>query len=477
MYDIIIIGGGVIGTSIARTLSKYNNKIALLEKNVEVCQETTKANSAIIHGGYDCEPNTLKAELNVKGNAMFPKLSRELGFTFNKIGSLVLAFDEEEMKEVRNLYERGKKNKVKSLEIVDAKRVKELEPKVADNVKGALYCADAGVVDPFNLTYAMIENAISNGVELFTETRVEALEKKDDYILVKTNKGDYKTKYLVNAAGLYSDDVAKMAGDDDFKIIPTKGVYRLLDKTKSDYIHTVLFQTPTEKGKGVLVTATYDGNTMIGPTSDKINSVEDTTTESESLEYIDKTAKKSVPSLNLKKTIRVFTGVRAKPDTGDFMIYPSKNMKGLIHCGGIESPGLASSPAIAEYVENLLIEEGMSVDKNENYNPERKAIPRISQLSNEEKEKKLQENPKYGKIICRCETVSEAEIIEAINRPAGAKTVDGVKRRVRAGMGRCQGAFCGPRVLEILSRELNVEATDIKKDLSGSEIVNRYLKK
>lgn len=477
MYDIIIVGGGVIGCSIARSLSKYDKKICLIEKNVEICQETTKANSAIVHGGYDCEPGSLKAKMNVRGNAMFPKLSQELDFAFNKIGSLVLAFNEDEMKTVEELYKRGMKNGVEGLEIIDSNKVKEIEPKVSDNVVGALYCSSAGVVDPFNLTYAMMENAIENGVELFTETELLGIEKNDNTIIVETNKGKFETKYLINAGGLYSDKIANMAGDFDFKIIPTKGVYRLFDKKKDEHINTVLFQTPTNKGKGVLVTATYDGNTMIGPTSEKINTVEDTTTESESLAVLDELGKKSVPGLNVKKTIRVFTGVRAKPDTGDFMIYPSKNMDGVIHCGGIESPGLASAPAIAEYVEDILLENGMEAEKKENYNPKRKGIVRISELSMEDKANKIQENPAYGKIICRCETVSEGEIIEAIRRPAGAKTVDGVKRRVRAGMGRCQGGFCGPRVIEILARELGIDPTEVKKDLSGSKIVERHLKK
>ncbi len=477
MYDILIIGGGAIGCSIARRLSKYDLKIALLEKNIEVCQETTKANSAIVHGGYDNIPGTLKAKLNVEGNLMYPELSEELDFAFKKTGSLVLAFSEDEMETIKELYDRGIKNGVPELEIIDADRAREIEPKIADNVVGALYCKTAGVVDPFNYTYAMIENAIDNGVELFTETEVVNLEKKGETILVKTNNRDFEAKYIINAAGLYSDKVANMAGDEDFYIIPTKGVYRLLDKTKADFLNIVMFQTPTEKGKGVLVTPTYDGNSMIGPTADTVATVEDTTTEAESLKKIDELGRKSVPGLDLRKTIRVFTGVRAKPNTGDFMIYPSKKMNGVVHCGGIESPGLASAPAIAKYVEDILLSMGMNPEPNKNYNPKRTAIPSIARSDVKTKMKLVEEDPNYGKIICRCENVSEAEIIAAINRPGGAKTVDGVKRRVRAGMGRCQGGFCGPRVLEILARELKVDPTEIKKDLLGSEIVIRHLKR
>lgn len=476
MYDVIIVGGGIVGVSIARELSKYEGKILVIEKNPEICQETTKANSAIAHGGFDCIPNTLKAKLNVRGVRLMDQLSKKLGFTYNKIGSMVLAFDEKDIKTLKNLYDRGLKNGVEGLEIIDKDRVLEIEPKVSKNVKKALYCSESGVIDPFNFCYAMMENAIENKVELKTETELTDLKKSKDIIQVITNNGVFETKFMVNATGLYSDKIARKAKDDDFDIIPTKGVYRLLDKTKSDFIHTVLFQTPTEKGKGVLVTPTYDGNTMLGPTAERIHFVEDTSTQGDSLLTVDEMARKSVPDLNLKKTIRVFTGVRAKPTTGDFMIYESKSMKGLIHAAGIESPGLVSSPAIAEYVVELLEKAGLKLTKKKDFNPYRKPFRRISTMSKEEKIKAIQENPKYGNIICRCETVSEAEIIDAINRPAGAKTVDGVKRRVRAGMGRCQGGFCGPRVLEILARELNIDPTEVKKELSGSEIVERHLK-
>lgn len=474
MHNITIIGAGIVGCSIARELSKYNIDVLLLEKNIEVCQETTKANSAIAHGGYDCIPGSLKAKMNVRGIAMMEKLSQDLGFTYNKIGSLVLAFCDEEERVLEELLERGKKNGVDGLRILDREEILAIEDKVSSLVTQALYCPNSGVIDPFNFCYGMVENAIDNGVTLLTETSVLDFFRQSDHILVHTNQGDFQTKYLINAAGLYSDKIAHIAGDDDFTIIPTKGVYRLLDKTKSDYIHTVLFQSPTEAGKGILVTPTYDGNTMIGPTAERINTVEDTRTESESIEKVDALGKKSVPSLNLKKTIRVFTGVRAKPDTGDFMIYPSKKMKGLIHVGGIESTGLVSAPAIAEYVVELLKEEGFELEKKFDFNPIRKPFKRISQMNLEEKEKAIQEDPLYGNIICRCETVSEAEIIDAIHR--GARTVDGVKRRVRAGMGRCQGGFCGPRVIEILARELKLDPLEVKKELSGSQIVERYVK-
>lgn len=476
MYDVIVIGGGAIGCTIGRYLSKYDIKLALLEKNMEVCQETTKANSAIVHAGYDPEPNTLKAKLNVRGNKLYPKLAKDLDFVFNMCGSLVLAFSEEEMETVKELYDRGIKNGVEGISIIGLDEIRKIEPRVSDKVVGALYSSSAGVVDPFNYTYAMIENAMENGLELFLETKVIGLNKKDGYIEVVSDKGIFETKYVINAAGLYSDKISKMAGDDDYYIIPTKGVYRLLDKRKDDVIHTVLFQTPTKEGKGVLVTSTYDGNTMIGPTNTTIKSVEDTTTDEASLHKIDSLAKKSIPDIDTRNTIRIFTGIRAKPNTGDFMIYPSKNMKGFIHVGGIESPGLASAPGIGEYVIELLESIGFEYKLKDNFINTRKRIEKVNELSKEELIEKIKENPLYGKIICRCETVSEAEIVEAIHRNAGARCVDGVKRRVRAGMGRCQGGFCGPRVLEILARELNIDMVDVKKELSGSEIAYSHLK-
>ena len=476
MRDVIIVGGGIVGTSLARELSKYQLDVLLLEKNIEVSQETTKANTAIAHGGYDCEPGSLKAKLNVRGLELMEELSKDLGFVFNKIGSLVLAFNDQEVGVLEELLERGRKNKVPNLQIIDKEEILKIEPKVSSEVMKALYCPQAGVIDPFNFCYGMIENAIENGVELRTETEVQGIDIEEDKIIVKTNNSEFETRYLVNAAGLYADKIANMVGDEDFYIIPTKGVYRLLDKNKNYNINTVLFQTPNDDGKGVVVTSTYDGNTMLGPTSERIHFVEENTTEADSLLKLDSLAKKSVPDVDLKNTIRVFTGVRAKPNTGDFMIYPSKHTKHVVHAAGIESPGLVSAPGIAEYVTELLKEQGLELTKKDSFNPIRKEIKRISLLSNEDKIKAIEENPNYGNVICRCETVSEAEIIEAIRRPAGARTIDGVKRRVRAGMGRCQGGFCGPRVLEILARELNIDPIDVKKETSGSEIVSRHLK-
>lgn len=476
MFDVLIIGGGIVGCSIGRQLSRYACRVGLLEKNTEVGQETTKANSAIAHGGFDCIPGTKKAAMNVRGNHLMTKLSEELGFAYHQVGSLVLAFNDEDIAQLHVLLERGKANGVTPLSLLDPPEIFALEPRVAKNVKKALYCPTSGVVDPFNFTYGMIENAIENGLSLFTETEVLGMERCGDHLLVHTEHGDMETRFVVNAAGLGAARIAAMAGDTEIRLRPTKGVYRLLDKTNDECIHTVLFQTPTEKGKGVLVAPTYDGSTLVGPTTDAVSDEHDTTVNDNDLHHVDALARKSVPDLALGQTIRVFTGVRAKPENGDFHLYASKHMPGVIHAAGIESPGLVSAPAIAEEVDRLLHENGFSAAQKTDFQPYRKAFVRMAQRSAEEKAEQIAKNPLYGNIICRCETVSEGEIVEAIQRPGGARTLDGVKRRVRAGMGRCQGGFCAPRVIAILARELGVDPTTLLKESRGSKLLVGHLK-
>jgi glycerol-3-phosphate dehydrogenase len=474
MYDVIIIGGGIIGCSIARALAKYQAKVGLLEKNVDVCTETSKANSAIMHAGYDAVPGTLKAKMNARGIKMLPQLSEELGFRFDPCGSLVLSFNEADDKILDELMERGRKNGNEDLRILDPEEIFEIEPRIARNVRHALYSPHAGVADPFNMCYGNIENAVQNGVELFLETEVLGLEKDDTSILIKTNRGEFRSRFVVNAAGLFSDRLAAMAGDRDFKILPTKGVYRILSRSPQEKIHTVIFQTPDERGKGILVTKTYAGNTMLGPTSELIGKMEDTPSLEESLAYVDELAQKSVPDVDLKRTIHTFTGVRAKPDTGDFMIYPSKHMPGVIHVGGIESPGLTSSPAIAEYVEELLVEAGFRAELDPNFNPIRQAFHKTAWMSDEGRKKLVAEDSLYGEKIDLCEDVSKAEILDALHRKPGAVTIDGIKRRVRAGgMGYCQGRRCVPTIRKIMAQELGISEEHIKTELHGDAIVER----
>ena len=500
MYDVIIIGGGIVGCAIAHELSQYRMSIALLEKHSEACEGSSKANSAIVHGGFDAKPGTLKARLNVRGNELIRRLAPQLQFHFKQIGSLVVAFSDEDMEAIKMLYERGIANGVPELEIWNREKTLEEEPSLSPETKGALFCGTAGIVCPFGMTYAFIENAVENGVELICDAEVTGIKKIDEDIQhapiqdtavhavtaqtsvqeqafsVTTSQGVFTARYVVNAAGLYADKIAAMIGDYDYTINPRKGEYRVLDKVCGDLVHHVIFQAPTKMGKGVLVTPTYDNNLLAGPTAQDVDDREDTSTTLAGLNKIDSSAKKSVPALDFRKTIRTFTGVRARPSTGDFMIYASKHTKGFIHAGGIESPGLSSAPAIAEYVAELLQYAGAELIKKPQVVSARKGISRFSALSNEERAALIAENPLYGRIICRCETVTEAEIIEAIRRPAGARTVDGVKRRVRPGTGRCQGGFCTPRVLEILSRELQLPMENIAKSDKGTEIVLGRLK-
>ena len=487
MYDVIIIGGGVVGCAIARELSQYRLSVALLEKHSEVCEGSSKANSAIVHGGFDAKPGTLKARLNVRGNELIRRLAPQLQFHFKQIGSLVVAFSDEDMEAIKTLYERGIANGVPELEIWNREKTLAEEPNLSPETKGALFCGTAGIVCPFGMTYAFIENAVENGAELICDAEVTGIQKIDEDIQqaqtretarfsITTPQGVFTARYVINAAGLYADKIAAMIGDYDYAINPRKGEYRVLDKVCGDLVHHVIFQAPTKMGKGVLVTPTYDNNLLAGPTAQDVDDREDTSTTLAGLNKIDSSAKKSVPALDFRKTIRTFTGVRARPSTGDFMIYASKHAKGFIHAGGIESPGLSSAPAIAEYVAELLQHAGAMLIKKPQVVSARKGISQFSALSNEERAALIAENPLYGRIICRCEMVTEAEIVEAIRRPAGARSVDGVKRRVRPGTGRCQGGFCTPRVLEILSRELQLPMEDIAKSDRGTEIVLERLK-
>lgn len=476
MFDVAIIGAGIAGSAIARNLSRYNLKTVVLEKSVEVCQGTTKANSAIVHGGFDAQEGSLKAKLNVLGCKMYPSICKELSVEYKNNGSLVLAFNEEDMKHIHELYERGLKNGVIDLEIIDGKKVKEIEPEVSENVTGALWCKSSGIVCPFNLNIAFMENAIINGVELKLENEVIDIKRIDEEncFEIKTNKELIKSKYVINAAGVYSDKINNLIGGDEFYIIPRKGEYKVLDKSEGYKANHTLFTCPTQKGKGVLVTQTVHGNLLVGPNAQVVEK-EDITTTKDGLKEIMDGGRKSIGDINFSKTITSFSGVRATPNTGDFMIFKSRVAKGFINVGGIESPGLASAPAIALYVEDLLKEvmadDNRYLEAKESFNPIRNKNKSFMQMTREEQIENLNKDKRYQNIICRCENITEAEIVDAINRPCGARTVDGVKRRVRPGMGRCQGGFCGPKVVEIIARELNMDVEDVLKDYEKSNML------
>lgn len=460
MYDVTIIGAGVVGCTAARELSKYNLKICVVEKGSDVAVGTTKANSAIIHAGYDAKPNTLKGRLNAKGNAMFDKLAEELDFPFKRNTSLVLCFDEKDMPGLIELKERGDQNGVPGLEIIYKEKILELEPNINDNVFAALYAPTGGIVCPYEMTIAFAENACENGVEFKFNNEVIGLGKIDEKFIIKTSKEEIESKIVINAAGLFADDINNKISKNKIKISPRRGEYYIFDKAAGDMAKATLFQLPTMLGKGILITPSIDGNLLIGPNAEDIQDKSDVSNTREGLDYIVEMARITFKDIPMKYTIKSFAGNRARGNTGDFIIGEAKDVEGFINAAAIESPGLSSSPAIAEMLMKMVVGK-LWPDKKENFNPIRQGIKRFSKMSKDERIEAINNNPSYGRVICRCETVTEAEILEAIRRPLGARDLDAIKRRTRAGMGRCQSGFCSNKILNILAEELKIDKTDV----------------
>lgn len=470
MYDVIIIGGGVSGAASARELSRYNVNVCVLEKEHDVCCGTTKANSAIVHAGFDAANGSLMAKLNVRGNEMMEQLSKDLDFSFKRNGSLVICRSEEDMPNLQALYERGVKNGVKDLRIITREELVEMESNIADDAVAALYAPTGGIVCPFNLNIALAENANVNGVEFKFNTEVIDIKKVDDHFEIQTNNGTYEAKYIVNAAGVYADKIHNMVSAEKMHITPRRGDYCLLDKTAGGHVSKTIFALPGKYGKGILVTPTVHGNLLIGPTAVDIEDKEGINTTAEGLNEVISKAGASVKNIPMRQVITSFAGLRAHEDRHEFIIGEVEDCPGFINCAGIESPGLSSAPAIGEMVANIL-KEKMDLEEKENFIATRKGVLDPEELSLEERRQLIKENPAYGNIICRCEMVTEGEIIDAIKRPLGATSLDGVKRRTRAGMGRCQSGFCAPRTMEILARELGVDMSEITKHGKGSEII------
>lgn len=469
-YDVAIVGAGVVGGLIARELSRFQIKVALLEKYNDVAMGTTKANSAIVHGGFDAQNGTLKAKLNVEGTAMMPEVCEKLSVPFKKNGSVVVAFSEKEMEHIKILYERGIKNGVPELSIIDRDELRRIEPNISDEAVGALLSKSAGIVCPYELTIAAVENAVTNGVELIRNCEVKAIDENDNGYVISTTAGTINAKYIINAAGNFSDELAQMVGDNSIELVPRKGEYYVLDKSVGNLANHTIFQCPNEMGKGILVTPTVDGNLLIGPTALNIEDKDDTTTTPEGLREAVQKALKSVPIVSIRNAITSFAGVRAHPVNDDFIIGWCPTSANFINVAGIESPGLSSAPAVAVFVREIL-EEKLALTEKENYTDARETPVRFRHLSDEERVELIKKNPAYGRIVCRCETITEGEIIDAIRAPGGARDVDGVKRRTRAGMGRCQGGFCGSKVVEILARELGVSMSEITKFGGDSKII------
>lgn len=475
MYDILIIGAGITGACIARELSKYNLNILVLEKNNDVANETTKANSAIIHAGFDAKPGTLMAELNVLGNSMFDKLSEELDFPFIRNGSLVLAFDREDMETIKDLKNRGDKNGVPELSILSKKEVLTLEPNINNNITGALYAKTGAIVGPWEMTISLFENAVDNGLTLLLNSEVTNITKEENSFIVFTKKSQYKTKIIINCAGIYADIIQSMLREPSYKIQPRKGEYFVLSKDEGAKFSHTIFQPPANLGKGILITPTVHGNLLIGPDAENIPEKNDKSTSRDKLELIKNTAEKSSKNINYIEQIRQFSGLRAEPDKDDFIIEENKDIPDFIDVAGIRSPGLSAAPAIALKVKDILSQK-FTLKEKKNFKPYIKKHIIFDKLSYEEKNKLIAENSKYGHIICKCENITEGEVIDAIHRKIGAKTVDGVKRRCRPGMGLCQGTFCGPKIQEILASELKYELDEITLDSDSSYILTNKTK-
>lgn len=467
LFDIIIIGAGVSGSACARELSRYQADILVLEKEEDVCCGTSKANSAIVHAGYDAKPGTLKAKLNVQGSKMMEQLSKDLDFHYDRCGSLVLCMAQEDLPALQKLYEKGVVNGVEGLEILSYDALHKMEPNVSKDAVAALWAPTGAIVCPFGLNYALAENAYSNGVKFQFNTEVKEIVCDGDGWLVKTNQGEYSAKVVINAAGVHAGELHNQVCDDKLNIVARKGEYYLLDKQVDVVKHTI-FTLPNKMGKGVLVSTTVHGNTIVGPTATDIPDYENTATTAEGLADAGQKAGYMIDNLPLRQVITTFSGLRAHGDRHDFVI--EEVAPGFIDCAGIESPGLSASPAIGCYVAGM-VKDLLKLEENPDFCGTRKGILNPQKLSLEERNALIKEQPAYGQIICRCESVSEGEILDAIHRPLGAKSLDGVKRRVRAGMGRCQGGFCAPRVMEILARELGIPETDVTKAGPGSELL------
>lgn len=472
MTDIVIIGAGVTGCAIARELARYDWKVTVLERASDVCEGTSKANSGIAHAGFDAVPGTLKAKLNVEGNRMLEALAKELDFPFKRNGSLVLCFDEGDRQKLQRLLEQGLKNGVKELRIIEKEELRSLEPNVSKDAVAALYAPTGGIVCPFLLTIALAENAAVNGVEFRLNTEVQKLEKTSGGYRVTTDQGTLESRVVINAAGVYAAHFHNMVSGNKLQIIPRKGEYCLLDKKVGNWVTRTIFQLPTRYGKGVLVTPTVHGNLLVGPTAVDIDDYEGVNTTREGMEDLMKRASLSVEELPARQVITSFAGLRAHAVTEqeDFVVGQAEDAPGFFDAAGIESPGLTCAPALGKYLAALVLEY-LPVREKKDFIAVRKGIPNMALADEEERQSLIRENPLYADVVCRCELVTEGEIMDAIHRPLGATTLDGIKRRTRTGMGRCQAGFCSPRTVEILARELGKDMAEIGKKDKGSEFL------
>lgn len=463
-FDVLIVGAGVIGGMLARELSKYNLKVCILEKENDVAMGASKANSGIVHGGYDPEPGTLKAQLNTQGVELLFQAAKELHVPCKRNGSMVCAFSEKENAVIEQLYARGQQNGIPGLKILTGAEARTLEPMLSEEITMALHVTNAGIVCPYDLTVAAVGNAMDNGAHLVRNFCVSSISKDENgFVLTAENGKQVFGDYLVNCAGGYSGKIAEMAGDEPFKIIPRAGEYMLLDKAEGKRVSHTIFQVPSEEGKGILVSPTVDGNLLVGPTASVVETPETKKTTPEGLAVVNRLASKSVPSVDYRQVITSFTGVRATGADGEFILRRSEKVPGLIHAGAIDSPGLTCCVSIARYLVELLKEQGLSMTAKADWNGCREDMHAFRKMDDEQKNAYIKEHPAYGKIVCRCETVSEGEILAALRKHPAALDIDSVKRRTRSGMGRCQGGFCGPYIMEMIAKEQNIPMEEVTK--------------
>ena len=477
----------MVGSMIARWLSRYQANILLIDKEVDLGMGATSANSAIIHPGYDPEPGSLKALTNVRANPMWDQLSAELNFAFERPGDFVVGIGEQELPAVEKLYQQGINNGVPGMKLISATEMRDLEPLINPEVSGALWASTGGTCDPFQVTVAAAENAVMNGVKVLLETEFQDFLMEGSRVIgVRTNRGDFLARWVINAAGINSDTVMHKAGvRPEFEIKPRKGEYFVLDSAEIQTRH-IYFPVPTEKGKGILVTNTVHGNTIVGPNANVIDDKEDTSSTKEGLDEIAEGARKLIPSINLRAVIATFVGLRPMGNArsmdpsvdygNDFVIEIPQQVQGLVNLGGIESPGLTAAPAIAEMVVELLKDAGEKLIEKKSWNPIRPARPRYRNMTHSERQALCEIDPAYGRVICRCENVTEGEIVREIHAPIPATTYDAIKRRTWLGTGRCQGGFDMSRVVAILSRELGISPLEVTKRGLGSEFLFRQTK-
>ena len=475
MQDVIVIGCGIVGAAAAYELSRYNLRVLVVEQENDVGAGTTKANSAIIHAGYDPEPGTLMAKLNVQGAKLAKELFEKLDIPHKQCGALVLAFSDTQAKTLDHLLQNGRANGVPGLEILTGEQALALEPQLSDRVCAALHLPTTMIVSPWEYALALAETAVKNGVRLELECRVEGIEKSAEGYRVSTSRGVFEGRYILNAAGLCADQIHNMVAPPAFEILPDRGEYYLLDKSEGDRVGRVIFQCPTDRGKGVLVAPTVHGNLIVGPTSGAVDRQSDLANTANGLAYVKNTARKSVPGVDFRANIRNFAGNRAKSDQDDFIVAEAEGAKGFIDIAGIKSPGLSAAPAIAKMAVGLLFESGLVADEKESFQDRRERL-RFAELSPDEKAAVIARRPAYGRVICRCVTITEGEILDALEAPIPPRSLDAVKRRCGPGMGRCQGGFCGPRVLEILAKHFGQSPVEVLQGEPGSYILTSETK-